>query len=76
MDEISDEKGKELFFAAMEAYLEGLDEYCRFFDPEERKSMEVDTRGQFGGVGVLVRKVDHGLRVALPIRVSCRARNS
>ena len=63
VDEISDEKGKELFFAAMEAYLEGLDEYCRFFDPEERKSMEVDTRGQFGGVGVLVRKVETGLRI-------------
>ena len=59
VDEISDEKGRELFFAAMEGYLRALDEYCTFFDPEERRDMEEDTTGQFGGVGILLRAQEH-----------------
>ena len=63
VDEISDERGKELFYAAMEAYLSALDPYCAFYDPVERRVMETDTSGQFGGVGILVRKIDGSIEI-------------
>jgi len=58
VDEITEERGRELFFAAMKSYVRALDPYCAFYTPEERKAMEVDTSGEFGGVGVLVRSLD------------------
>ncbi|MHC4470395.1 MAG: S41 family peptidase [Planctomycetota bacterium] len=63
VDEISDERGHELFFAAMEGYLKALDDYCTFYDPDERRAMEEETTGQFGGVGILIRSVEEGLLV-------------
>ena len=63
VDEISDERGRELFYAAMEAYLSALDPYCSFYDPEERRVMETDTSGQFGGIGILVKKVDDEIEI-------------
>jgi carboxyl-terminal processing protease len=54
VDEISDERGRELFFIAMKSYVRALDPYCAFYDPDERQAMEVDTRGQFGGIGITV----------------------
>ena len=50
VDEITEERGKELFFSAMKSYVRALDPYCAFYTPEERKAMEVDTSGEFGGV--------------------------
>lgn len=65
VDEIPPEVQRRLFYEAMEAYLSGLDEYCSFYDPEERHRMEVENRGQFGGVGILVQPAppEGGLRV-------------
>jgi len=60
VDEIDEERGRELFFAAMEGYLRGLDPYCTFYDPEEREAMEEDTTGHFGGIGVQIDPTDEG----------------
>jgi len=60
VDEIDDERGRELFFAAMEGYLRDLDPYCTFYDPEEREAMEEDTTGHFGGIGVQIDVTDDG----------------
>lgn len=58
VDEITEERGRELFFTAMKSYVRALDPYCAFYTPEERRAMEVDTSGEFGGIGVLVRQID------------------
>ncbi|MEN8149973.1 MAG: S41 family peptidase [Planctomycetota bacterium] len=58
VDDIGEEEERELFYGAMEAYLQGLDEYCTFYDPEERKAMEEGTTGKFGGIGVQIASGD------------------
>ena len=69
VDEIDDERGRELFFAAMEAYLQDLDPYCTFYDPEEREAMEEDTTGHFGGIGVQIDLTDaDGPEAVIPLR--------
>ena len=60
VDVIDEKRGRELFYRSMEAYLRGLDDYCTFYDPEERKEMEEDTTGQFGGIGVQIDPQDEG----------------
>ncbi len=53
VDEVPDERARALFYAACKAYLAGLDDYCEFYTPEEKREMEQDTQGEFGGVGIL-----------------------
>jgi len=60
VDELDPEKERELFYAAMQGYLRALDPYCAFFDPDDRKAMEEENRGEFGGIGVLVRDREDG----------------
>jgi carboxyl-terminal processing protease len=60
VEEVPPERARELFFAACKAYLGALDEYCEFYTPEERRSMEQDTQGEFGGVGVLLEPAKEG----------------
>ncbi len=64
VDDIGEDRGRALFYAAMEGYLRALDPYCSFYDPEERKAMDEQTSGEFGGVGVLVRIQDGSLVVS------------
>ena len=63
VDEVSEAQARELFYAACKAYLAGLDPYCDFYTPEERKSLEQETRGQFGGVGILGLATPGGILV-------------
>ena len=63
VDEITDSRGRELFYGAMEGYLRALDPYCSFYDPAERKRMEEETTGRFGGIGILVRSHPKGLEI-------------
>ncbi len=63
VDEITEERGRELFFTAMKSYVRALDPYCAFYTPEERRAMEVDTKGEFGGIGVLVRRIDGAVTI-------------
>lgn len=60
VDDLPIEEQQRLFYAAMEAYLLGLDDFSTFYDPEECREMEVETTGQFGGVGVLIRPDPEG----------------
>ena len=53
VDEVPDDRARGLFYAACKAYLAGLDDYCEFYTPEEKREMEQDTQGEFGGVGIL-----------------------
>jgi carboxyl-terminal processing protease len=48
----------------MEAYLNELDEYCRFIPPSEHKGWKEDTKGEYAGLGVKVLEVEDGLVVS------------
>jgi carboxyl-terminal processing protease len=63
VDEIPESRAKELFYASCKGYLNALDDYCEFYTPDERREMEQETTGEFGGVGLhLVPEAD-GIRV-------------
>jgi carboxyl-terminal processing protease len=63
VDEVPDERARQLFYAACKAWLGGLDDYCEFYTPEEKREMERDTQGEFGGVGILGNHEKGGIRV-------------
>ena len=63
VDEIPPERARQLFYGACKAYLEGLDDYCEFLTPEERRAMEQENQGEFGGVGILGDRTAEGIVV-------------
>jgi carboxyl-terminal processing protease len=63
VDEIDDARARELFYSACKAYLNGLDPYCEFLTPEERREMDQETQGEFGGVGILQSRTPEGIRI-------------
>ena len=63
VDEVPPERARDLFYAACKAYLGGLDPYCEFYTPEERRAMEQETQGEFGGIGILGTVEEEGILV-------------
>lgn len=61
---IDDDK---LVMAAIDGMLRSLDKYSSYLDPPELKAMRDRIRGQFGGLGIRVRKHEKGLLVVSPI---------
>lgn len=63
VDPLDEQREQRLFDAAMRGYVGELDPFSRYFSPEERPDLDRDTRGEFGGVGVLVRGDERGFAV-------------
>lgn len=64
-------KGKDLDIT-LERMLHNLDPYTSYFDPETVTKMEQDIKGQFTGIGVVIRKdtIKDMLQVVTPIKGS------
>ncbi|MBI3890488.1 MAG: S41 family peptidase [Candidatus Wallbacteria bacterium] len=61
-------KEKELLYGAVEGMLKKLDDpYTRFMKPEGFESMQTETQGQFGGLGILIGMKDNMLTVIAPM---------
>ena len=45
-------KPKELEYAAIKKMLKSLDPHSSFLTPDEFKEIQVETKGEFGGVGI------------------------
>lgn len=61
-------KEKELLYGAIEGLLKKLDDpYTRFMKPESFESMQTETQGQFGGLGILIGMKDNMLTVIAPM---------
>ncbi|MBI4745845.1 MAG: S41 family peptidase [Deltaproteobacteria bacterium] len=58
---------KDLVYGAMKGMLEGLDPHSSFMNPDTFKEMQVDTRGEFGGLGIEITMKDGILTVVSPI---------
>jgi len=58
---------KELVYGAIEGMLASLDPHSGFMSPEIYKEMKVDTRGEFGGLGIEISFRDGVLTVVSPI---------
>ena len=58
---------KDLIYGAIEGMLSSLDPHSSFMSPEIYKEMKVDTRGEFGGLGIEISMRDHLLIIVSPI---------
>ncbi len=58
---------KDLVYGAIKGMLGALDAHSAFMPPEVYKEMQVDTRGEFGGLGLQIGVRDKRLVVVAPI---------
>lgn len=58
---------QDLIYGAIEGMLASLDPHSGFMPPEIYKEMKVDTRGEFGGLGIEISLRDDVLTVVSPI---------
>ncbi|MEC4678796.1 MAG: peptidase S41, partial [Nitrospirota bacterium] len=58
---------KKLVYGAVKGMLNTLDAHTAFMPPEVYKEMQVDTRGEFGGLGLQIAIKDKALVVIAPI---------
>lgn len=64
----------ELVELALSGMLRGLDEYSRYYDTEQSKALERETRGRFRGIGAIFRPPVGAGRVLYPLTGSPAAR--
>lgn len=63
-----DEKDiKDLTYSAIKGMLSDLDPHTNFMPPQTYKEMQVDTKGEFGGLGIQISIKDKKLVVIAPI---------
>jgi len=60
-------KSKELIYGAIKGMLNALDPHSSFLTPEEFKELQIETKGEFGGVGIEITIKDGWLTVVSPI---------
>lgn len=58
---------KDLVYGAIDGMLASLDPHSGFMPPDIYKEMKVDTRGEFGGLGIEISKRDGVLTIVAPI---------
>jgi carboxyl-terminal processing protease len=59
---------QQLIYGAIEGMLKKLDDpYTRFMEPKVYKEMQVETQGEFGGLGIVISIKDRMLTVVSPI---------
>ena len=60
-----------LFYGAYEGMLQTLDPYSMFLPPEDKEDLQVETKGEFGGLGIEISTDKNGiLQVITPIEDS------
>ncbi|MDC0074544.1 S41 family peptidase [Alphaproteobacteria bacterium] len=64
VDEVSDDK---LIDAAINGMLQSLDPHSAYLNPKNFKEMQVQTRGEFGGLGIEVTMENGYVKVIAPI---------
>lgn len=64
---VEDVKIKDLIYGAIKGMMSSLDPHSGFMSPDAYKEMQVDTKGEFGGVGIQIGIKDSALTVIAPI---------
>jgi carboxyl-terminal processing protease len=64
---VEEVKPKDLVIGAINGMLHSLDPHSSFMTPESYKEMQVDTKGEFGGLGIQIGMKDNALTVIAPI---------
>ena len=66
-DYVENPEPKKLVYGALSGMLSSLDEYSQFMDPEEFKEIQIETKGEFGGLGIEISIRDNTLTVITPM---------
>lgn len=67
-DYVSEVEPKHLIYGALKGLVESLDRHSQFLDPSSYSEMQVETKGEFGGVGLEITVSKDGmLSVVAPI---------
>ena len=64
---VEEVKSKDLVNGAIKGMLNSLDPHSSFMTPEAYKEMQVDTKGEFGGLGIQIGMKENMLTVIAPI---------
>lgn len=64
---VEEVNGKDLVYGAIRGMLNTLDPHSVFMTPEMYKEVQVDTKGEFGGLGIQIAIKDNRLTVIAPI---------
>ena len=64
---VEEVKTKDLIYAAIKGMLNSLDPHSSFMPPEAFKELQVETKGEFGGLGIQIGVKDGMLTVIAPI---------
>jgi carboxyl-terminal processing protease len=64
---VEDVKPVDLIYGAIKGMLSSLDPHSGFMTPEMYKEMQVDTKGEFGGIGIQIGIKDGMLTVIAPL---------
>jgi carboxyl-terminal processing protease len=65
---------QKLIFGALKGMIQELDPYSQFMDPDIFKEMQIDTTGEFGGLGIEITKREGFVTVITPIEGTPAAR--
>lgn len=66
-DYVDEVDSKKLIYGAMRGMLDSLDDFSQFLDPDEYNEIQLETKGEFGGVGIEIGVRDGILTVIAPI---------
>ena len=58
---------KDIIYGALKGMLAALDPYSQFMDPDTFKELQVETEGQFGGLGIEITIRDNLLTIITPL---------
>jgi carboxyl-terminal processing protease len=64
---VEDINTKDLIYGAMKGMIATLDPHSAFMTPEQYREMQVDTKGEFGGIGIQIGIKEGMLTVIAPI---------
>ncbi len=64
---VRDVKAKDLIYGALKGMMETLDPYSEFLPPQKYEEIKTDTKGEFGGLGLVVSMKDKALTVVTPM---------
>ena len=63
---VKEVNAKDLIYGALKGMLSSLDSHSQFLDPETYKEIQVETKGKFGGIGIVITLKDNYLTVISP----------
>jgi carboxyl-terminal processing protease len=64
---VEEQEDKDLVYGALKGLLGALDPYSQFMDPESFREIQIETRGEFGGLGIEISIKDGLLTIISPL---------